>query len=953
MRGLLSLWFKDVALLDFAVGLGFDLFEQKTRDYYQARKASRLFEEVADAVLKDLSDYIKNEHRNLKKGDVKVIVDSVLDVLLNEDFINICIEERLLAERVIPRLQVNFKKKCSEIVCREDDFNGIAKFIIFELLAIVDTLPTFDRAAFTKILEDTEVIIDRIVQLEAKFDRLDRTLNSDSDIETANYIKKFSSKFRKIKLFGVDSTGLPKNYDLSIAYINLTLTVDGDQSSDSSEDILGSNLIAESMYTIISGAAGSGKTTLLSWLALQASKKSLPEHLGEFNSYIPIFFRVREHTSKELPVGPDLLQSQMGALVGSLNETWVKEHLEAGKFLVLIDGFDEVTADRRNSVSEWIVELGKAFPDSKFYVTTRPYAASDLVEKLEETGLPSVDLTVEPMDLSQIEKFVDCWYTAYCEEAKDQEQFERLRAARERLKEALTSSGSLRSISNNPLLCALICFVNADREGFIPAARGELYSIAVDTLLDRRERERAVAPELDLSLTKTQKLKIMGFIASYFFDRKNVQLPLKEVSQFLEAFLPALDIEKNKSERIVKYLTERSQILRSPADDMVDFSHKTFQEFFYAQRVIDANYREKIADGFFDQELAEVVLFTCSEASSEFVEFILTKALAAVSKANDEDIRSRLIFLFACVNETTEIAPSLRDNISKGIGKILPPRSNEEAENLGAAGRGIIEPMAQFTNQKYEEQWPFCVAALISTFEEEAFPVLRAFAVLNSKPVDDALVGGKRFFESVRYNEIVLTHCKTIDSLQIADVYDMDLLNALKNLKTINILYYSDELIDINSQKLVTKLTIKSCSIFDDLSILEKFPALRILALDDCLGIEAFDKIGECKNLTALQIYSENLTSLSFINKLSQLEFLDVCESVNVCDVESINSLAHIRSVELPYIGLYDLIDSSLVPSYVLEADEPNMDEYEPTNLELRHLDGVRDAQDSNSDPMN
>lgn len=67
IRGLISLWLNDPSILNLGIQLGFDFFEQKTNDYYQARKAERLFEEVADTVLKDLTGFIENEHRHLKR----------------------------------------------------------------------------------------------------------------------------------------------------------------------------------------------------------------------------------------------------------------------------------------------------------------------------------------------------------------------------------------------------------------------------------------------------------------------------------------------------------------------------------------------------------------------------------------------------------------------------------------------------------------------------------------------------------------------------------------------------------------------------------------------------------------------------------------------------------------------------------------------------------------------
>lgn len=953
IRGLISLWIGDSALLSAGVPLGFDFFEQKTNDYYKARKTERLFEEIADGVLRDLAAYIDSEHRHLKQGEVKLIAESALDFLVTNDFFELCVSERMDPERIFFQIQNKLKDTSKVLAVRPDDLFSITKFIVLELLAILDSFPEFNRAAFSKILEDTELILDRLAQLETKIDLIDNNLKYNLKSVNLEYIRNFSHRFKKIKLFGIDTRGLPKNYNLSIAYINLTLTIEDDSSSQKSEEALGSSLIANSKFIVISGSAGSGKTTLLSWLALQASKRALPERLAEFNSHTPVFFRVRDYSEKDLPNGAALLQSQMGVLEGTLDEQWVQDQLKIGKFLILIDGFDEVTSDKREEIEEWIVMLGEAFSDSKFFITTRPYATDELVETLEDNNFNNVELSVEPMDLLQIEKFIDCWYTAYCDEAKSQDQYEKLRAAKERLKASLSSTASLRAISNNPLLCALICFVNADRDGFIPTARGELYSIAVETLLDRRERERVVSTESEIALTKVQKLKIMGYIASYFFERKSIQLPSSDVSSFLKTFLPSLKIEEKQSDNIVRHLTERSQVLRSPAEGIVDFSHKTFQEFFYARRAIDANYREIIAHGFFDEELSEVILFTCSEAPTEFIEYVLSEALENILYLEHYNFRSELIFLYSCVNETIEISPELRARISSKVDTILPPNSLEEAESLGSAGRGIIEPMSKFIAPKYKGKWVFCVTALIATFEEEAFPVLKSFAKLGSKQIDEALMRGKRFYESAKYNETVLSQCKTIDSLEVSDIYDMELLNALKNLESIKFTYYSDEIIDLNLQKHVKNVMIKSSPIFENLGMLKSFPKLEVLIIDNCLGIANFDTINDCRELVKLQIFSDNLGSISFLKGLDKLKELDVSESVNVSGINLLNSLVSIESVYLPYVGLYDSLNPRLTQNLdmldydPIEAPYSEKMEYKPTGKDFEDPDDEEDEHEN------
>src|SRR5262249_53203058 len=160
----------------------------------------------------------------------------------------------------------------------------------------------------------------------------------------------------KIQLFGVDSRGLEKKYDLSIGYISLTISNDKNPTGGSIEEVLSGEQIAEARFSLITGAPGSGKTTILSWLALNCADRSLQDALAALNSLTPVFFAFREYADQELPKGKAILTTQVGALSDTLDPKWVRQQLKRGRFLFLLDGFDEVNEQRRERVATWIAD---------------------------------------------------------------------------------------------------------------------------------------------------------------------------------------------------------------------------------------------------------------------------------------------------------------------------------------------------------------------------------------------------------------------------------------------------------------------------------------------------------------------------------------------------------------------------------------------------------------------
>ena len=911
IKGLLAIWLKDKEITKLASELTIDIFDRRANDWREARKARRFFEELADRASENLSKYMESEHGKLPKGDAKQIMEASVDLIGNQAFYDLCFEERLSVDRIMKSSRSMLEDQAKSRSVNLGVLESVFRFLLTEFVLTLDSLPEFDRVAFRTILEDTELIIEKINLVQARVEGL--ASDDQSTKQEHTYRKHFARKFRLIQLFGVTSHRLTKRYDLTIGYISLTISND-DSEGAPIEQALSSDLVAEAGFNLIIGAPGSGKTTILSWLALNSADRSLPKELEPLNLLTPVFVSARDYTSQDLPKGKDILISQVGAYYDALDPKWVRQQLASGRFLFLLDGFDEVNDDRQQDIVEWIIELKASFPKSKFFITSRPYAAGRLYTELRSSLDDSVEyvnwLQVEPMDLEQIGNFVDHWYRAYSHDANSADQLDRLRAARERLQAALSSSATLRAISSNPLLCALICFVNADREGFVPTARGELYDTASETLLERREQERNILRGSDLKLNRTQKFKILGFVSEYFFNRRANLLPLPDVIEHIKTFLPALGLDAAESGAILKFLIERSQILRSPEEGKIDFSHKTFQEYFYARRIVDANLREIVADEFFHSDKAEVILFVSALAPTELFEFVVRKAIKQLSKTSGIDFRKHVIFLHSCITEAGEMNVEVRGIIAEKLSSVLPPRTTKEAEELGSAGTSIIDPLSRFMTPSYKESWVHCATALVATMDEDVFPALTTLAKLGDKGVDQILLAAKRYFESARYNRTVLAHCSHIDHLNVHDHFDLELLSALSGLVAVKIVDYRDEFILPQVHNSVINLRIEKLHTVRSMEMLRRFPHLRKLEIINSPNIEDFSEISYCKELRELVIESEDaIVELGFLEGLNELRTLDVSGCLALEDVQAIDNLLKISKVALPYSQLYEQLN--------------------------------------------
>ncbi len=105
-------------------------------------------------------------------------------------------------------------------------------------------------------------------------------------------------------------------------------------------------------------------------------------------------------------------------------------------------------------------------------------------------GFSSAEL--QPMELPEIDAFIDNWHRAVREELHEEEEKTELQFLAKQLKEEVRHSRSKRNLATNPLLCAMLCALNRDRRQQLPSDRIELYEACCKMLLEWLDKERRI-----------------------------------------------------------------------------------------------------------------------------------------------------------------------------------------------------------------------------------------------------------------------------------------------------------------------------------------------------------------------------------------------------------------------------------------------------------------------------
>lgn len=373
----------------------------------------------------------------------------------------------------------------------------------------------------------------------------------------------------------------------------------------------GMEVVAKHSKLMLLGKPGAGKSTFLQYIALQCSQGKYRRDL------IPLFIQLRSFAS-------DANDKEDFSFLNYILEQGKRCHLprqevmtlvEEGKFLVLLDGLDEITEKDNDKILEEINQFSQNFYKNSIIITCRSGS-----HKYHFRGFIYVELA--DFNQSQIEAFSQKWFIATAatqEEGQNKaEQFIQQLSRPE--------NQPIRELGVTPILLNLICSVFKERSNF-PTKRAKLYQTGLDILLKRWDQARGIQrDQVYRSLSLPDKIKLLCQIAATTFEQENYFFETDQVLEIIENYLQNIsnnptDLETLwlNSEAVLKAIELQHGILIERAKDIYSFSHLTFQEYLTARKIITNPNLESLEEDL--QKLAnhttnvrwrEVILLTAS-----------------------------------------------------------------------------------------------------------------------------------------------------------------------------------------------------------------------------------------------------------------------------------------------------------------------------------------------------
>ncbi|WP_051940201.1 NACHT domain-containing protein [Phaeacidiphilus oryzae] len=629
---------------------------------------------------------------------------------------------------------------------------------------------------------------------------------------------------------------------------------------------------------LLRGSAGSGKTTLLQWLTVATARRRLPEPLSDLGDCVPLMLRLRALVRRpELPAPEELLSAVAKPLSGLPEAAgWVTGALTEGRALLLIDGVDEVPEADRERTRAWLADLLAAFPYARYVVTTRPSAVREGWLAAQEF----TELELQPMSRADVARFIARWHAAAAPDG-------RLDALRDALTSAVAAKPDLGRLATNPLMCALMCALDRDRRGFLPDDRMELYAAALEMLLVRRDRERAITPVTSgLDLTLHQQTLLLQRLAHWLITNGEAEMSSGRALRIIGDLIPSLRLpDGTEPPAILDHLLLRSGLLRRPTSDSVDFVHRTFQDYLGSQSLIDNADLGLLVRNAHDDQWRDVLRMAVHHARPYERAELLDRLLRRAAEEPPE-LRDRLhLVAAACLEHATALAPETRERVERAAATLIPPRDAQQARDLARCGPVVLD-LLPGPDGLTDEQALAVVTTATTLGRERAIHLLARYTQHPSIAVRAQLASSWAQFDQDQYAREIIARlwCGPDPETGAVPLFVVDCADDLAFLASLG----GRERVRVEGGIEVADLAdlptpaLRSLDLSDnpyplDLGLLRRARRLDRLALLACGGGTDLRPLAELRALRSLVIPADtSVTGLDVLAKLTRLRFLNL-----------------------------------------------------------------------------
>ncbi|MEU5964530.1 NACHT domain-containing protein [Micromonospora parva] len=858
------------------------------------RRAGRRLDDIVDTVYERLQPLVRRREPALPDNEIAAALNAVAATLRDADLSDAAV----FADDVDPALMATrLRRQLPDVPARAGLSEAAAHLygrVLDEcctcLTQLVVQLPPFQGRATVQTLERLSAVADSLTQVLARLPvtSLDAPTGTSHDAQfRTRYLAHLLTVLDHLELFGVDVHRYRLRTPLSIAYISLAVTggttrglrrggfrwgpglLRADGGGGDTASVRAEQALGDAARVLLRGDAGSGKTTLMQWIAVTAARHGFTGELATWNGRTPFLIRLRDHVAQPLPPPERFLDLIAATIAGLMPSGWVHRQLGTGAIL-LVDGVDEVPEGQRRTVRDWLHGLLSAYPDLRVVVTSRPAAAS--ARWLDTEGFTSVFL--ERMGPADVKALIRHWHEAVRRAADLPCEPHLLPGYEQRLLAQLDGSAHLQNLAGSPLLCAMLCALNLDRDSNLPRNRMDIYQAAIDMLLHRRDSQRGVPTALP-ELTSRDQAQLLQEVAWWMTQNSRTELTRAEATQRFEHRLAGIRHITAPVAAVLEHMIQRSGVLREPVPDRIDFVHRTFQEYLAAREAADQGHTGALLEHAHLDTWRETVILAAGHANAPVRRQLLAGLLTLAGERPKQARRLRLLAA-ACLETAPAVEPEVLGRIRTHLRELLP-RSVAEARSLAAVGEPLLAELPADLSTLSEAQAAATVRAVALVNGPDALATLTRYGTDPRPRVQQQLITAWEYFDPADYADRVLADAP-LEGGEVT-IRSAALLPALPRLRHLaKTIIRTDEKVDLAQLSAVPHLTevhLTARGVFGDLEYLARNVDLGSIWLDANQQLLDLSSLQGLPRLTELALWDlapdQDLTALASLRQLHWL----------------------------------------------------------------------------------
>jgi hypothetical protein len=482
------------------------------------------------------------------------------------------------------------------------------------------------------------------------------------------------------------------------------------------------------------------------------------------------------------------------------------------------------------------------------------------------------------MTVDDIRSFIDHWHDAAIATTAVVDTKDMLAQYAAQLKETVLSSPQIRALATSPLLCAMLCALNRDRRTRLPRDRMELYRIALEMLLDRRDIERHVEADIP-ELSLREKEVLLQHLAHWLMLNNQSDTTLESAVESFQLKLSSMPHVRSSAHEVFQLLLTRSGLLRQPVAGRVDFIHRTFQEYLTGREAIDQGNIPMLISRAHEDNWREATILACGHASPAQRRQLICGLL---DRADDDSTLRHVLHLVAvaCLETSVELDHDIVERINVSLTGLVPPTFDPGRYARDVLGRSMLSngqltithPDLLEPSKKLPNLRELCcdfrnrIGSLDSLRDRTE---ITSLILINNSRID--CLDPLRTLPNLRYLD--LEGCTQIESFEP--------LSALERLHWLDLSY--------------TRIAT--------LGMLPDTEELKSLSLNQCEELKSLSGLEQQRGLVNLNIISRAETDFECISELPKVESLMVgdCRTQTLDFLPAPPSLRSLRVIHKSY----------------------------------------------------